>query len=270
MRPAARSILSAILVSVLIGLTFTRTLAFRSEKSLYADSISKNPNGWMTQTNYGVILGSEGDLDGAEAHLRRAMEIHPVNGIAADRLGLLFEARRQDAQALDWFHKAIELEPKLGSPYYDLAKLLDRQGKISAALTEYELAIKVQHNSAPAHLDYGVLLASLARYTEAAAQFKEAIRIDPASALPRRNLIAALERSGQLDEAADQIHNLLAMRPDDAMTYNNLGLVETGRHNRSAAMAAFSRALAIDPGLSEAREHLDALAGQAATQPVSP
>jgi tetratricopeptide (TPR) repeat protein len=253
-----------------MALTFTRTFAFRSEKSLYGDSISKNPNGWMTQTNYGVILGSEGDLDGAEAHLKRAMELHPVNGIAADRLGLLFEARRQDAQAINWFHKAIDLEPKLGGAYYDLAKLLDRQGKISDALAEYDLAIKVQHNSAPAHLDYGVLLASLGRYSEAAVQFKEAIRIDPASTLPRRDLVAALERSGQLDEAADQIHALLAMRPDDATTYNNLGLVETARHNRSAAMAAFSRALALDPGLTEAREHLDVLAGQATTQTLTP
>ena len=256
-----------ILIAGLMALTFARTFAYQDELTLYADSISKNPNGWLCQTNYGALLGSKGDLDDATAHLMAGLRLHPINAVAADELGKIAEIRKQDQDAADWFQRAIEMDPKVGTPHYDLAQLLEKQGNAAGALREYQLAVDLQPNHAPAHLSYGVLLAAESDYAQAAKQFEEAVRIDPASTLARRDLIAALERCGQLGEAADQIHELLRRLPNDALLYNKLGLVETARHHTAPAIAAFSHALALDPQFTESRQHLDALLAQTATKP---
>jgi tetratricopeptide (TPR) repeat protein len=254
-------------VGVLVALTFVRCFSFQNESTLYADSISKNPNGWMSQTNYGAILASEGNWDDAAAHLMRALQIHPSNAVAADKLGQIAEARNQDPTAADWFRRAIEIDPTLATPHFDLADLLKKHGDIAGAIEQYQQTIQLQPNHAPAHVSYGVLLAGRSDYSEAAKQFAEAVRIDPASTLARRDLISALERSGQFDQAAGQIHELLLTLPDDAMLYNDLGVVESARHNDPLAIAAFSHALDLDPKLIQARQRLDALL--ATTAPAS-
>jgi Flp pilus assembly protein TadD len=256
-----------IIVAGLMFLTFVRTFAFQSEGKLYADSLSKNPNGWMSQTNFGAILGSEGDLNEAAKHLMLALQIHPNNAVAADKLGMIAEVHKQDDDAFAWFHRAIQMEPTLGAPHYDLACLLEKRGEIAGAIEQYRLAIQYQPNNAPAHLDYGLILASADCYADAVKQLKEVVRIDPASALARHDLITILERSGQLDQALEQIHELLLMTPRDALLYNNLGLVETARHHADAATAAFRRALTLDPSLIDARQHLTVLIAPDTTKP---
>jgi tetratricopeptide (TPR) repeat protein len=269
-RPLARAhdfLPIGILVSALLLLTFARTFAFQDQLTLYADSISKNPKGWLSQTNYGVLLAGNGDLDGAVAHLSAGVALHPDNAPAADKLGQIAEFRNQDAAAAIWFRRAIAMDSTLGVAHYDLANLLKKDGDVAGALGEYQLAIEHSPNHAPAHLSYGVLLANQSNYTAAAKEFAEAVRIDSASTHARKLLIAALEQSGQFAAAITQIHQLLQKTPSDALLYNDLGLAETALHADAPAIAAFSHALALDPTLSEARQHLDALITHAASQP---
>jgi protein O-mannosyl-transferase len=257
----------ALLVAALMLLTFWRTFAFQNEETLYADSISKNPNGWMTQGNYGSILLAQGKLDEATPHLLISLRLHPINPVVADALGHVAEQRKQYSTAIAWYRRSIECEPTYGIAHFDLASVLDSRHQITEALSEYQAAITLAPNHAPARLDYGVLLAQQGDYADAAAQFRQAMRIDSNSLLPRRDLIAALERSGQLDEAADQVQELIEKAPNDALAYNNLGLIETARHHNTAAMAAFGHALTLNPQLTEARQHLDVLIARSATQP---
>jgi tetratricopeptide (TPR) repeat protein len=265
-RPAIKFFPMVLAIVFLGVLTFSRCFAFQNLTALYTDSISKNPNGWMTQTNYGVILKDRGDVDEGKSHLLIGIRLHPANAAAAANLGQLAEASKQYDQAIDWFGRAIEVEPTEGSWHYELARLLEKRGDGTGAKREYQSAVTLAPNHAPAHLDYGVFLANQADYEQAVTQFKAAVRIDPASSRARRDLIAALERSDHFDQAAEQIHILLQKLPDDAKLYYDLGLVETARHQTGPAMAAFSHALVLNPQMTQARHQLDALTTQPATQ----
>jgi tetratricopeptide (TPR) repeat protein len=256
-----------LLVTGLMALTFVRTFAFQNEATLYADSISKNPNGWLSQSNYGALLAGEGKTDEAIPHLMMGLELHPINPVVADYLGNIAAHKNRYDEAVAWYRRSIAWDPKYGIAHYDLAGLLEGRGDIAGARREYQAAVALSPNHAPAHLNYGVLLGGQGDYADAAIQFGEAVRIDSRSVLARRDLIAALEHGGQLDEAAVQIQHLIEMAPNDALAYNNLGLVETARHHTTAAMAAFSHALTLNPQLGEARQHLDALITRSATQP---
>jgi tetratricopeptide (TPR) repeat protein len=64
---------------------------------------------------------------------------------------------------------------------------------------------------------------------------------------------------GAFDRSAADVARVLALEPRHFGALSGLGLIETARERPEAAIAAFERALAVDPNLPGARINLDTL-----------
>ncbi len=247
---------------------------------------------WMravTEGNLGAALQSEGRLDEAAAHYRRAIALRPEYAAAYSNLGTALRAQGRLDEAVATYERAIALQPDFPDAHYNLANALVDQGKAGAAIEHFQAALKVVPGSAEVHNNLGIALAENGKAEEAMAEFRAALAADPGSAKAHRNLgdlLAATERradaidhlrraaelapgdaairydfgsvlleAGHLDEAIKEFRAALATAPS-AETMNNLGIALGSQGKLDDAIDQFQRALKLRPGFADAQKNL--------------
>lgn len=99
----------------------------------------------------------------------------------------------------------------------------------------------------------------LATWRNDYALFEHALGVTKNNWLAHNNLATALMADGRLDEAFYHVGEALRSKPDYAAAYNNLGVIYNRRGDIAQTIAAYDRALSIDPTLSETRFNLGLL-----------
>ena len=161
----------------------------------YTAALALRPHNPAACVNLGSALYSLGDLDGAIAAYREALDGHPEYAMA---------------------RKA-------------LSETLERRGDVDGAIAQLREGIRLS-NSALCHLSLGNLLLRNGRRDEAIASYQKAVALDPNHAIAHANLgTALLEKKECRDEAIASFQNViacyrraLASNPADAGCHNDL------------------------------------------------
>jgi tetratricopeptide (TPR) repeat protein len=143
-----------------------------------------------------------------------------------------------------------------------MARLHDRQGEFAEATRLYERAVQQHPQSATAFNDLGLCFARQQQLDRSIDALTQAIRLKPDRALYRNNIATVLVEQGRLPQAYD---HLAAVHPP-ANAHYNLGFLLSQAAQPAEAVRQFDMALAKDPGLQEAKEWRDVLAGQLAAE----
>ncbi len=110
--------------------------------------------------------------------------------------------------------------------------------------------------------DYGSILARLGSAADARAQYRKALELDPHCASAHFNLGVDAVRSGEYAKAESHYREALATKPN-AETWNGLGYALAYLRKPDESMAAFRKAIELDPGYAPACTNLgDALSRQ--------
>ncbi len=170
---------------------------------------------------------------------RRLVDANPNDGgLRASLAGALGALGRHD-EALTQASEAIRLEPLGPEGYHNRALVLERQGKRDDALRDYRAAAQCNPAYEPARRALQRLTGSpLASPPRTDAERRALAVTQRASAAARRGAYDAAWRL--LDEAA-------RIAPDYPLVYQYRANVAFLRGDRSAAIAALERALALDP-----------------------
>jgi tetratricopeptide (TPR) repeat protein len=130
----------------------------------------------------GKILGMKGQLGLAEEMLRRARDLDPEDPQAHFELGVFFDSRKRNAEAVEAFERTIQLDPGNPSAYDYLALNLEPMGEIERADEAYRQGLKVNNQSRfDQFLDYnyGRFLVKQHRLEEAKKHLDRAVELAP-------------------------------------------------------------------------------------------
>ncbi len=159
------------------------------------------------------VLFNEGDPGGAEAELKRALELDENNAVAVHDLGAIYYGRGELEKALRYFEEAVRLSPSspvprehLGGVYLDL----DRNEEAAAAL---EAAVALDPEKADTRLGYGLALQRTGDERGALEQYKKAIELDPELSMAYYRAAYVLVGLGRHDEAARDLKEMLTRQP---------------------------------------------------------
>ncbi len=184
-----------------------------------------------------MALHREGRLDEAAAKYDALLALNPGDANLMNLQGILAGQRGDYVRALSLLNQAIAIDPAAPEFRNSVAVTCERIGDAAQAAAAFN--------------DQGNLLMTARRFAEALKAFDHALRLRPDSPHYKCNRGVALLKLGRYESAVA----LLSSIPDgDTLSYIplNLGNALTGLTRTTDAIAAYDRALSIEPGLVEA------------------
>lgn len=278
------------LATALGGAALARNAQYRSELSIWSDTVAKRPRNPRAQDYLGNALAAAGRPAAAIPCFRAALALTPKVGRIHYDFARALAAAGERREAAAEFARATRLDPTATEPGNALGAALFREGRPEAALEAFEQVLRADPANPAAHNNLGNVLLALHRTGEAQAQFAEAVRLAPNYAEAYRGLgLADLEAGdaagartsfesavrlepndaearlrlgnllamgGRVAEAMEQWRICVRLRPGDAEAHNNLatGLAQEGL--MPDAIREYEAALRIDPSYAEARNNL--------------
>jgi len=120
------------------------------ERALEGEYYDWRSNDWKTHANMSTSLMKLGDVEGAVEHVRRSLELNPMNAEMHTNLGYLLAEQGHAAEALEQLNEAVRLSPKDALIRCNRGKLRMSLGDPTGGLEDFEAAIRLDPSRAEA------------------------------------------------------------------------------------------------------------------------
>ncbi len=271
--------------------TIRRNQDYRSELSLWEDTVEKFPDNARARLNLGGCYARVGRLDEAIAEFQAGIRVKPGYAEAEFCLGNAFAEQERFDTAVKHYQQAVGFRPDYAEAHYALANALVRTGKMDEALEHYQNACRLDPNRADPLHSYASTLMFIGRYDESLARYNEVLRItpnDPALHSEVGQLLSRMSKPekalhhleqavrlapgntgtyytmatvlwqlGRFSASEVQLKLVIRAQPNNAEAYNSLGMVLMAQEKWREAADSFAMALRLEPGFSEAQTNLD-------------
>ncbi|MFN4176974.1 tetratricopeptide repeat protein [Phenylobacterium sp.] len=202
----------------------------------------------------GVAAIREGRYGDAVRLLREHVAKDPADWISHTNLGSALRSQGRSAEAVDAHEAARRLNPHSVAVLNNLGNALLDVHRVADALAVFERAVELEPDGALGHRHRGLALVRLKRHEEALESLQKALALEPDHAQTLFFMGNALSCLGRLREALAVYDRSIALDPRYALTHSNRGFIlidlayaEGNRELEQEALAAFERAAALDP-----------------------
>ena len=238
-------------------MTVKRISDYRSDLSIWQDTVAKYPGNARAHGNLGHALVALGRWEEALVASHRELETDPTfRGNARANIGRALTELGRPAEAVPYFAEGLQLRPDNFDLHNNYGVALAALGRFEEAFGQYEAAKRLQPEIADTYNNLANALAKTGRPAEALANYETAVRLRPGFTEAETNWARALAESGRLPEALMHFENVLQARPDSAEAHEDLAqaLLSSGR--RAEAIPLFEAAVQREPGRAGAQAGL--------------
>lgn len=216
----------------------------------------------------GNKLYDEGKLEAAEPVLREVIALNPRYADVHNKLGIIYNLRREMKKAAEHFEKALELNPRYTEVSLNLAVTYNDMGEFKKAQEVFSMAAQIAHPDpntldpfiagklANEHLRVGNIYLEFNMNDEAVEEFKKAIKLHPKLADVHTRLGIALRNKGLVEEAIVHFVKAKLINPHYGQAWVQLGLSYYMEGLTGLAFEEWGKALEINPDLKEAESYL--------------
>jgi TolB-like protein/Flp pilus assembly protein TadD len=183
-----------------------------------------------------IKLWWQWDWQGAEAELRRALELSPGNIEASVHLGNYLAATGRPDQAVAVARKAVELDPLNVRALGSLGWIYFVARRYDEGIEHMESTLELHPNDSMAHYDLAVNLQAVGRDQEAADEIDRMMHLVPGSDsnyLMLATVVWTHSRAGRTVEAAEAMERLMRINEERyvapcslALAYYSMGDVD--------------------------------------------
>jgi tetratricopeptide (TPR) repeat protein len=215
------------------------------------------PSNPEVQRAYGRLLFAKGDLPGAEAAFKRAIELAPNEAISYLDLGELYsQGSRNFPAAEQAFARAVALDASHAGARFGFATAQAANGKWQEAIASYEEAHRLAPKNPLPLIGLGALYLSRKDSGQARAAFERALKIQPKLPPALEGLGDAFLQERNYVKAEAAYAECANLTPKAANIQFKLGGAQMAQGKRAEAMRSFKAAVAADPRLAVAYNNL--------------
>jgi serine/threonine-protein kinase len=185
-------------------------------------------------------------MEQAAIYATRGVSLSPQDPETHLTLGLVQNASRHPAEAVQSFQRALALRPQNPDALLGLGDSYNALGRAAEAEKLYQQVLALRPDETNALSRYGVFCFGRGRYAEAVTHFRKVSELVPDFAQAHSNLGSALQTLGRYDEARAAYQKSIAVAPT-AAAYSNIGALEYSLGRYEAARVSFLRATELAP-----------------------
>ncbi len=242
-----------IAVAVALGmLTVRRNLDYRSQESIWRDTVEKRPDNWRGHCNLGWACKTDGRFEEGLLAYNRAIELYQDDvAVYEGRADTLLKLRRYP-EAIRDLQRVIEMAPRRGVCHANLAIALTTAGDMELALDAISEAARLVPSNPYWHRRRGGLLARLGRSDEALEEFSTAIRLKPNWDEAHHDRGCCYQELNRFAEAIADFSKAIAIAPRRASYYLQRGIALTAAERFAESARDCSTAIDLKPELTDA------------------
>ena len=223
-----------------------------SAEKLIRQALEDNPDYKEGHLDLGLILAQQNRKPDAERELDKAVALAPKDPATLSTAGKAQMKMGKVSEGVALLRQVVVLAPDLAVAHLDLALALADSYNLSAALAETSEAVRLAPQSAVAHFYRGRVLYDLSRSNEAQPEFETACRLDARMPEPRYFLALIDRQDGKSELAASLLEETVKLQPGNAMAWYMLGQSLENESETGKAVAAWRKAIEVDPKFSQA------------------
>jgi tetratricopeptide (TPR) repeat protein len=212
----------------------------------YREAVKYDPGSEEAHTRLGDLLLYVGDLDAAEYHLIKALQIYEDSPLANLGLGRVYMERGQLELARIYINSAFVKGREMPQVLMHWAKLMDKLGKPDSAEIFFKRAVEKATYKAPLANTLANFYVKTDRIDSAYAYFEYAAELDSDYVTAKVNLANLKLASGDTATAVNDYISILSTNPDLADVAYNLAVVYFRRQEYGLALQYAEKAVAID------------------------
>lgn len=249
--PKIAGVAMAIVLAICATLSFFETQDWRNTDTLTRDALEVDPDHYLALFMRGQMLDKQGDSEGAEALVRRSVEVTPRNMRAQMKLGVIERDRDNIAAAMEHFSEGLDAHPKsqldahlaLGATQYELEDF-------EAAIRHFNAALALDPENLDAHVGISQILLDTGARDDALQRLQLCLEVDPESYEVLYNLGRLASRSGQVEEARRYYLRAFAANPEGVENLQNLANLQAQTGRLASALLLYARAERARPELA--------------------
>lgn len=235
-----------------LAMLYAKKGDFVSAERFLRQALEDNPKYKEGHLNLGLILAQQNRKSDAEKELDKAVALAPKDPATLSTVGKAKVQMGKTSEGIALLRQVVDLAPDLAVAHLDLALALADGYNLSEALVQTSEAVRLAPQSAAAHFYRGRVLYDLSRSKEAQTEFEAASRLDAKFPGPRYFLALIDKQEGKYELAAGLLEETVKLQPGNVMAWYMLGQSLEQTSKTAEALAAWRKAIAIDPKFSQA------------------
>lgn len=254
-----RAVLILFTVISFFALSYNRNTIWKSEESLWKDTISKSPHSLRASLNMSALLFNKKEYDSAIEVLKRYLELAPEYHGVFNSMGNAYAGKKDYANAIENYEKAISLKPGEIAYRGRLSVIYEIQGDLKRSLEECKKALEIDPYNPDLLQRIGNIYAAQGLFEESAKAFEKALSINPLFPDAHYSLGVLYERKGMNIKAFQEYRDELAINHLYSAARIAIGnlFAKSGRYKE--AKREFLAVLNEEPENEEARLSLHKL-----------
>ncbi len=204
-------IIAAVLVCLLMYLTWQQSRMYKDVQTLYQTTIDRNPGCWLAYNNMGSGVMKAGRVEEAVKYFEQALRFNPDYVLARHNLGVAMDKLGRPREAIEHYRQALKINPNYAEAHNNLGIDLGKTGDVQEAIEHYRQALRLKPDYIDAHNNLGIILAQAGRPQEALEHFQIVLRLKPDFTVVYFNLAltySALRQSSDAIVAAQKALDL--------------------------------------------------------------
>jgi tetratricopeptide (TPR) repeat protein len=244
--PWREALLAAAIVLYGVAAAF-RNLAWKDDRTLYADMVAKNPDSAKAHYNVAWEAQLRGDRATTIRHLARAVEIFPRYYDAWALLGKQRWDEKKWDEAIGCYRRSVQIFPAYENGHWGLAKVLEAAGRREEAGKEFDEGARLLPDSYPIAYHRAAFLEAEGKLEEAEDAWDDAVENGDGAPLARLAHARVLVKLGRESEAWDEARWALVADPANLEARRFLAERYEAAGLTLAAGAERARAVRSDP-----------------------
>ena len=167
----------AVALGLMGYLSWRQSFAYRDLRSLWEDTLRKNPASWMAHDGMGTYFTAKGDLERAEGSFREALRCNPRYLRARGHLGVILVGQERRHEGWEQWEEVLRIDP--GNPPVNgyMGEFLVQEGKLEESIPYLRRSLERFPDSYGTRLRLAAVLSDLGRDGEAASELERVLEL---------------------------------------------------------------------------------------------